>query len=210
MTKRLICGLTIVLVLASCASAPGPRAKKKAGIGAIAGGLAGGLTAVLKGKRPDEVLVATIAGGVAGAVVGFAVGTVQDRRLASRDQAMLKYAYDPGGGALLKVEKVTLEPPSITPGSEARVRVVYTVLSPSDSEDISVAYSNSLYHDGRSLRNLGSEMTSVSRGGGTIEAVFPFTVPKDAPEGTYEFRSDLQVESESLTDSGVGRFFIQT
>jgi hypothetical protein len=209
MKKRFICLVTVGALLASCAST-GPRAKRKAGIGAIMGGLAGGVTAVLQGRPPEEVAAAIVVGGAAGAVVGFTIGTVQDRRLASRDQAVEKYAYDPGQGPLLRVEEIAMDPPAVSPGAKARVRVVYTVLSPGEGDEISVSYANALFHDGNALMDLGAQEASVSQGGGTIEAVFPFSVPKNAPDGTYEFRSDVSISGAQLTDTGSSRFYVQT
>jgi hypothetical protein len=209
--KRLI-GFTVVCaLLMSCATTGTPggsRAKKKAGVGAFLGGLAGAATAILQGKGDDEVLAAAAAGAVAGAVAGYAIGRAQDRRLAGRDDAVKRYAYDPRRGPLLTLEAVELSPTTIPPGSTAQIKMVYTVLSPGEYDTIPVAYASSLFQGGEQILDLGQQSTTVSDGGGTIEVTMPFIVPPEAPGGTYELRADIALTGSQLSDSATQSFYI--
>lgn len=209
--KRTICVLLACFVLAACSStgtAGSSRAKRKAGVGAFLGGLAGATTAILRGEDRDDVLAAAAAGAVAGAVAGYAIGRAQDRRLASRDEAVRRYAYDPSRGPLLTLEDVALSPSTIPPGSTAQIKLIYTVLSPGEFETIPVAYASSLYQGGEQILDLGQQSATVSDGGGRIEVTMPFIVPPEAPGGTYELRADVAVPGNQLSDSATRTFFI--
>lgn len=211
--KRLICLILAGVLLAACTttgSTGGTRAKKKAGVGALLGGLAGAGAAILQGKEGDEVLAAAAAGAVAGAVTGYAIGRAQDRRLASRDDAVRRYAYDPSRGPLLDLETMELSPSTIPPGSTAQIKLVYTVLSPGDFDSIPVAYATSLYHGGERIVDLGARSTTVADGGGTIEVTLPFTVPSEAPGGTYELQTDVALSESRISDSATQSFYISS
>jgi len=206
--KRLICLTVACVLLVSCATTVGPRAKKKAGVGAFMGGLAGAATAILQGRGNDEVLAAAAAGAVAGAVVGYAIGNAQDQRLASRDDAAKRYAYDPNRGPMLSLENVQLSPPIIRPGSTAQIKMVYTVISPGELDSIPVAYSSSVYQDGERVIDLGQQNATVVDGGGTIEVTMPFMVPPKAAAGTYEFHAGVALAESGISDTAMQSFYI--
>lgn len=209
--KRLLCTILAGILLASCTSTGNPkatRARTKAAAGAVLGGIGGAAVAIVQGKKREDVLAAAAAGAVAGAVIGYSIGRAQDRRLASRDDAVREYGYDARRGYLLDLQEIELSPGTIPPGSTAQIRLVYTVLSPKELESIGVAYSTSLYHGDELVLDLGRQASSVTDGGGRMEVTFPFSVPAEAPGGTYELRTAVSLTEGALSETAARSFYI--
>lgn len=202
MKKAFALMLVGAIVLSGCAST-GTTTSSKQGAkkGAIIGGLLGAARAIVLGGDTEDILTQAAVGAAAGAAVGYAIGKAKERRMASRDEAAAKYAYHSNQGDFLAIESFTVEPASLSPGTEAQVTVVYTVLTPSPTSSVELAHSNKLFYDDEEVMDFGTEPLAVDQGGGTMEAVYPISIPADAPAGTYSLASSLSVPGTSASDS---------
>jgi hypothetical protein len=174
------------------------RAKKKALVGALIGAAVGAATAGLAGMDNEEVLKRALAGGVAGAIAGFAIGKRQDQIYAQRDDAIRQVGYDASQGYIARVEAVTFDPPQPKPGQTATLYVRYLVLGPDPNERITVKMFRGLKYGEDYVFGAGPNEFVVPNGGAVVESTVLVTLPKKAPEGTYNV--------EALIEDSKGRF----
>ncbi len=171
------------------------RPKKGAIVGALIGAVAG---AAVAGIRGENVLVGAVAGGAAGALVGFLVGKSQDKKYASRDEAVRVAHYDTSQGYVVRVEEVRFDPVRPRPGQNANLYVRYLVIGPDPNENIKVRMFRGLKYGEEYVVGAGPNEFTVTNGGGIVESTIPVTIPAKAPQGTYGL--------EALLEDPDGRF----
>ncbi len=184
------------------------RAKRKAGVGALFGAIAGAAASILTGGNAQQTLKYAAAGAAIGAVTGYAIGKRQDKLLQNRDEAAARYRYSGDDGVLLNVESANMDPDALSPGQTGQVIVVYTILAPSESQTENVTYKNTLYYKGGPVQDYGEEEANVSDGGGTLQIQFPLTLPSNCPAGTYSMRTQVTVNGVNKSDIAETTFYV--
>jgi hypothetical protein len=174
------------------------RPKSGAIIGGFVGGLLGATTAVLAGKKGDDVIAQAVAFAVVGAAAGFAVGKHQDHIFAGRDLAIRTAGYESSQGYMARVENVSFDPPNAKPGQHAKLCVRYIVLGPDPNEALTIRLFRGLKYGDDYIFGAGPNEFVVPKGGGIVDSTVELTLPKKAPEGTYSI--------EALLEDAKGRF----
>lgn len=180
------------------------RSRKSAVKGAVIGALAGALLAGARGKNP---LVGAAAGAVAGGVAGYLVGRHQDKIYYSRDQAIQMAGYQPSDGYVMKIQDVRFDPETIKPGQTATLHIRYLVIGPDPKETIKInCYRGIKYQD---TYMTGDQATlKVPRGGGVVESTAEFTLPAEAPAGTYTAEAIMEDADGRMNQSGKSPLYI--
>ncbi|HEX7808276.1 MAG TPA: hypothetical protein VF608_06125 [Thermoanaerobaculia bacterium] len=179
------------------------RAKKKAIVGAVVGGVIAAATSKLAGMDTTEVWKRTIAGSVAGAIIGFAVGKRQDELFAGRDTAVREAHYDESQGYVARVEQVTFDPPQPKPGETVTLYVRYLVLGPNPNEPINVKMFRGLKYGNDYVYGIEPNEFVVPNGGGVVESTAVLTLPEKAPAGTYSVEALIE-NPQGLFDQAIG------
>lgn len=174
------------------------RAKRKAIVGAVIGGLLGAANAHLTGAHSDDVWKHALAGAVAGAMTGFAIGRHEDQIFAGRDYAIRQAGYDNSQGYVARVEEVVFDPPSPKPGQSARLYVRYIVVGPDPNETLKIRMFRGLKYGEDYIFGAGPNEYTIPKGGAVVESTMEVTLPKKAPDGTYSI--------EALVEDEQGRF----
>ncbi len=171
------------------------RSKKSALIGAATGAVIG---ALIFGGRGGKVWQGAAAGALAGGVAGYLVGRHRDQIFASRDEAVRLAGYVPSQGYVIKIQEVRFDPLSIKPGESATLHIRYLVIGPDPGEAIRVNCFRGIKYQDSYLVGEGPVAFTVPHGGGIVNSTAEFTLPKEAPAGTYS--------GEAMLDDPQGRF----
>lgn len=147
----------------------------RAGQGAVAGAVIGGLLGAMTGDRRH-----VLAGAAAGAAIGAVIGHYQDRQVASRAEAARRYAL--ASQPRLEVESTLNNPQRALPGAAVESQVGYTVLMPTNPQDVKLTESRTLVRGGESFLLSKRE---IVRPQGTHVSTLKFTLPRDLPAGDY-------------------------
>ncbi len=182
--KRLISIVLICLFLNSCASMS--NTEKGAVAGAVGGGILGGLFGDTKGA---------VIGAFAGAIIGAVIGNYYDRQVASRDEAAKKYEYK-AEKEDINVEDTSVTPQNIKPGSAVDTSVQYTVLAPSENQQINVTETRTLIN-GKEKMELAKR--DVVRPQGTHVSTMRFTVPNDIEKTDYTLVTTVSTPKQKKT-----------
>lgn len=175
--KRFTCSFIAIAVagshLTGCASNQNVSGTAQgAGIGAVAGGAIG---AIAGGWRGAAIGAAT------GAVIGGVAGNYYDKQNATRAEAEKKYGPQVAGDRL-EIEKSSLTPQEVTPGTVVVSNVEYTALSSQKDASIKFTEARALVGPTDTIELAKREVT---RAQGTHTSQLRFTVPKDVPKGNY-------------------------
>ena len=145
------------------------------GQGATIGAVAGGLLGAAVGGRN-----AALKGAVLGAIAGAIIAHYQDHQTATRAEAAKKYGNEKT--ERLEIEKASLTPEDVTPGTTVESAVQYTALAPAASEKIKVTETRTLVSNTDSVQLANRKVT---RAQGTYTSTMKFTLPKDVAKGDY-------------------------
>jgi len=180
------------------------RSRKSAVKGAVVGAIAGALLFGAKGKNP---LVGAAAGAVAGGVAGYLIGHHNDTVYYSRDQAIQMAGYKPSDGYVLKIQDVRFDPVTIKPGEKATMHIRYLVIGPDPKETIKINCYRGIKYQDKYLT--GEQATlKVPHGGGVVESTAEFTLPAEAPVGTYTAEAQMEDEGGRMNQSGTSPLYI--
>ncbi|MEW6052895.1 MAG: glycine zipper domain-containing protein [Nitrospirota bacterium] len=134
------------------------------------------------------VVVGGVAGNVFGALLGGMIGTATgnfigehyDKKLGTREEAMLKHRMKDREEKLL-VEASQMHPRTATAGSVINTSVRYTVVAPSDVREIKITETRMFFSDNEGFIKLDER--EVLRTQGTFSSAFKFTVPEKISKG---------------------------
>ncbi len=204
-TKLIIPLVSMFLILTSC-SAPivddaslGPvppvikksRAVKNAKKGAVVGALFGALIGAATSNHDAQgALIGAAAGAAIGGAVGYIYGKIQDRKLASRDEAISQVAYSPEKGVYLEIHSIEFDPDAINKGSSTTASVKLYIIAPSESEKLKVEIGYGLVSSGLSELSenylAGStKIITAENGGGVFELDIPIVKTSEMEPDKY-------------------------
>lgn len=180
------------------------RARKSSVMGAIGGAILGGVLARLRG---GNVAQGAIAGAVVGGVAGYLVGRHRDRVFYSRDQAVQMAGYQPSDGYVMRIQDVRFDPETIKPGQSATLHIRYLVIGPDPHETIKINCYRGIKYQGSYMT--GEQATlEVPKGGGVVESTAEFTLPAEAPAGTYTAEAMMEEAQGRVTGSQTSPLYI--
>jgi hypothetical protein len=179
--KKLIAILTVFLLLVfqlnGCASVkPQFDFQTKEDTGMFGGCLSG---VIIGGIASGNVFGAML-GGMVGTAFGTFIGQYLDKKVASREQALLKYDLR-NDEVKLFVENSLTVPDAATTGSTVKTGVQYTVLAPADTKRIIITETRMLFSEREGWIKLAER--KVVRTQGTHNSVFSFTIPDSVSKG---------------------------
>jgi hypothetical protein len=173
------------------------QARKKAWIGGITAGLAAGTLAAL---RHQDVGSAIVAGAIAGAVAGYAIGKMEDKRIADRGTLEQRVAYDPSQGYRAEVTRIACDPCRVKPGQKFNLTISYWAMGPQRAP---LAFSRhlGLSVGGSYIRvfTFDPDPFTMEEGGGEFETTLEYTIPK---EGTYTMDWLVENDQASIQQAG--------
>lgn len=176
------------LQLISCASMS--QTEKGAAMGAVAGGIVGAILGDTKGA---------IAGAFAGAIIGAVIGNYYDKQIASRAEAAKKYEYK-AKEEKLEIEDSNIMPQNVTSGSTVEAHVKYTVLAPTETQQIKITETRSLVN-GKERLDLAKR--EVIRTQGTHISTMKFTMPQDIEKGDYTLITTISDGKQTKTSKSL-------
>lgn len=180
------------------------RSRKSAVAGAIMGAVVGGLLARARGQN---VAQGAAAGAVVGGVSGYLVGKHRDKVFYSRDQAVQMAGYQPSDGYVMRIQDVRFDPETIKPGQSATLHIRYLVIGPDPHETIKINCYRGIKYQGSYMT--GEQATlKVPNGGGVVESTAEFTLPGDAPAGTYAAEAMMEEAQGRVNQSGSSPLYI--
>jgi len=180
------------------------RKRKGALAGAITGAILGGLLARARGQN---VARGAAAGAVIGGVAGYLIGGHKDKIYYSRDEAVRMAHYQPSDGYVIRIEDVRFDPQTIQPGKSATLHIRYLVIGPDPHETIQINCYRGIKYQGSYMT--GEQATlKVPNGGGVVESTADFTLPAEAPAGTYAAEALLEDAQGRANRSGTSPLYI--
>ena len=166
-----------------------PQTAAGAGVGAAGGAVVGGLAGGTKGA---------VIGGLVGALAGGVIGNYVERREATLPQTASTPPSTAGttvsvpgttvpgantnGAAVVRVDRVQVQPSLLRPGDTVNLNATYTILSPSE-QLVAVRETREVRLNGELVANPAVE---VARQTGTYSSALPITLPANARTGRYE------------------------
>ena len=191
-----LCAALAIAPVAGCATAGGEQAgggtAAGAGIGAVAGGIAGSLLGA-KGRRTEGMLI----GAVAGAAIGALVGNYYDKKVRSREDSMKKVGYKAGGGDQVVIGQAVVAPDTVKVGGKVRSRVEYDVVTAEPDQKVPVKEVRQLIYQGKPVSDPVER--TVERASGGYHSTFDFEVPKAATPGEYSVATQVQASGKAQT-----------
>ncbi|MDA8137444.1 MAG: YMGG-like glycine zipper-containing protein [Desulfobacteraceae bacterium] len=171
---------------------------------AATGMMAGAAVGAVSGKKEDmqtNMLKGAAAGAAAGATAGYIYGTIEAKKMRSRDQAVAKMAYKPEQGTLLKIESVTAAPDAVAKGKQAAFETVYTVLTPNEKDTIKVVMGFGVVlaalDEGNDSYKPGQlQVFQIENGGGTFKVNVPLIDTKDYEPQSYKFIVGVEADGK--------------
>jgi outer membrane lipoprotein SlyB len=180
------------------------RSRKGAVAGAILGAFAG---AVIARARGQNMVAGALIGGAAGGVAGYLVGRHRDTIFYGRDQAVQMAGYQPSDGYVMKIQDVRFDPETIKPGQKAILHIRYLVIGPDPKETIKINCYRGIKYQGAYMT--GEQATlKVPHGGGVVDSTAEFTLPAEAPAGTYTAEAMMEEEKGRVNRSGTSPLYI--
>ena len=140
----------------------------------------GGISGVLIGGIASGNVFGALLGGMVGVAFGTAFGRYLDKRVASREEALFKYALRDDEERLF-VENSSTVPDAAAAGSAVNIGVQYTVLGPADIKHIKVTETRMLFTEKEGWTKLAERQ--VTRTQGTHSSFFRFNVPEKIAKG---------------------------
>ncbi len=179
--KKYITTLTVFLLsvvqLNGCASVKSQfDFQNKEGTGTFGGGLSG----VLIGGIASGNIFGAMIGGIVGTAFGTAIGRYLDNRVASREQALLRYKLNEDEEKLF-VENSSIVTDAAATGTTVNIGVQYTVLGPANIKQIKITETRMLLTEREGWIKLAERQ--VTRTQGTHSSSFSFTVPEKIAKG---------------------------
>jgi outer membrane lipoprotein SlyB len=144
-------------------------------------GMFGGcLSGVVIGGIASGNVFGALLGGMVGTAFGAVIGQHFDKKVASREDALLKYALKDDGKKLF-IENSSSVPDTAVTGSTVNTGVQYSVLAPADIKQIKITETRMLFNEKEGWIKLAERQ--VVRTQGTYSSVFSFTIPKRISKG---------------------------
>lgn len=181
------------------------RAKKAGAAGAVAGAVLGALVARATGQ---QLWKGAAIGAAVGGATGYLIGRHRDRIYYGRDEAMRLASYDPSQGYVIKIQEVRFDPANIKPGDSATLHVRYLVIGPDPQETIRINCFRGIKFQETYVTGEGPVVLKVPHGGGIVESTADFTLPKEAPAGTYAAEAMLEDAQGRFNLSGTSPLYI--
>lgn len=139
--------------------------------GCVSGVIVGGLVGNVFGA---------LLGGMLGIATGNYVGEHYDKKLGTREEALMKNRLK-DKEEKLHVEESLIDPRNAVAGSTIKTSVRYTVLAPADIKEIEITETRMLFSDKEGFIKLDERQ--VLRTQGTHSSMFKFTVPEKISKG---------------------------
>jgi hypothetical protein len=176
--KKLI-GTFVVLLftafqLSGCSSFQ-QKFSTKEDMGMFSGGISGVIIGGLIGNIPGALL-----GGIMGFTVGDFVGVHYDKKLGTREDALMKYKMKDKQEKLM-VEESVVDPLNASAGSTVKTSVRYTVIAPEEIKEMKITETRMLFNETAGFVKLDERQ--VLRAQGTYSSMFKFTVPQNIAKG---------------------------
>ena len=140
----------------------------------------GGISGVLIGGIVTGNVFGAMLGGMVGTALGAFIGQHFDKKVASREDALLKYALRDNEEKLFVENSLTFPDVAAT-GSTVNIGVQYTLLAPADIKQIKITETRMLFNEREGWIKLAERQ--VARTQGTHSSIFSFTVPKRISKG---------------------------
>jgi hypothetical protein len=144
-------------------------------------GMFGGcVSGVIIGGIASGNVFGAMLGGMVGSVFGVVIGRHFDNKVASREEALLKYALWDDEEKLF-VENSSTVPDTAATGSTVSTGMQYTVLAPAGIKQIKITETIMLFNKTEGWIKLAERQ--VVRTQGTHSSIFSFTVPERISKG---------------------------
>ncbi len=226
-----------LFIFNSCATTPPPgtaltpeeRAKAQkqcianyTATGAATGALTGALTGLLASggrRQTDGALVGGAVGAVTGGTLAFLAAyghcmalfsDLKSYPVAGARETAQKIGYTPSQGYRVKIENFFLNPDGISPGGRFELNGTYYIMAPEGTREVKVMESRTLYFlnpEDRQWKELGTTTNEITSGLGTRRTDGHVDLPKEAPEGNYQF--SLKILALQKEDKVIRPFKIQ-
>ncbi len=159
--------------------------------GALTGAAVGAATSDEK-NMGQNIMRGGIAGAAAGSTVGYIYGTIEAKKMQSRDQAVAKYKYTKDKGTFVKIEKVAAAPDMVSKGKGAAFETIYTVLTPNEKDTVNVYMGFGVVlaalDEGNDRYTPGQlQEFQIKNGGGTFKINVPLKDTKQYEPQSYKF-----------------------
>ena len=194
--KKYITILTVFLLsvmqLNGCASVKSQfDLHNKEGTGTFGGGLSG----LLIGGIASGNIFGAMIGGLVGTAFGNAIGHYLDNRVASREQALLRYNLKEDEEKL-SIENSSTFPDAATTGSTVHIGVQYTVLGPANIRQIQITETRMLLTEREGSIKLAERQ--VARTQGTYSSSFSFVVPDKIAKGNAAIITIISSDKQTV------------
>jgi hypothetical protein len=163
------------------------------GVGALGGAATGALIGGLASGNATGALI----GAAAGAAAGWGAAALYEHHVnqsRSSDEDAQIYGYTPGVGPIVKIREANALPQHAKPGETIQISSDYSVNTAGD-EPVMVSESWRLEKDGNVLHEFPVNRESRQAGGWVSQN--SFTIPEDAPAGTYIFVNRIETDDGS-------------
>jgi len=190
MFRRILALAMIVifpLALAGCMTESGYYSpEQSAGAGALGGAVTGAALGAIIGAATGAPATGAIIGAASGALLGGVGGYLYaehaNSEISSSQAAAQSYNYDPSQGNLVKIDRVSANPPVAHPGQQVNLEMNYTILTP-DNAPTSVT----LVREVRFVGQLIGEpyQNVVTNGNGGFTDAVNYALPNGAASGSY-------------------------
>jgi len=188
----LIVLLVFGVSLVGCATNGYYDPARSAGAGALGGAATGAALGAIIGAATGSPATGAWVGAASGAIVGGVGGALyarhKNQQMRDREAAAQYYGYSADRGALVEVNDVRTSPTAVRPGQNVDMTMTYTVLTP-DGAPTQVTLYREVTHGGRTVGQ--PYQTQAYNQNGTHQDMVGFTVPRDAPPGTYAVRNQV-------------------
>lgn len=179
---KLIASVCASVLLTSCATM-----EQSAGLAALGCAAAGGIVGGFTGSA--GLGAATFAGCGAIAAIGIYSYHSSQARTVQQDQKLYGYTA-PVNSTEVKIRNATASPEMVKAGDKVKLTLDYSVMAPSNTENVDVTESMILKQDGKVLQTLSNKSVKRVLGGGISQV--DFTIPSNMPAGTYVVEQKIQ------------------
>ena len=208
--KSLVVALICILVgsLAGCATNGYYDPARSTGAGALGGAATGAavgsIIGAATGSPATGAWVGAAAGGVLGAVGGYLYAEHRNSQARSSQAAAQAYNYTPTQGNVVSIDRVDVNPSSVTAGQQVQLGMTYTILTP-DNRPAAVT----LVREVRLGGNMVGQpyQTTVNNANGTYSDQVAYSLPGNATRGTYTVTS--RINSNYGSDQRDGSFTVR-
>ena len=165
---------------------PGRSAGAGALGGAATGAAVGSIIGAGTGSPATGAWVGAAAGGVLGGVGGLLYAEHRNSEMRSRQAAAQSYNYTPSQGNVVAIDSAEARPSTVRPGQQVNLGMTYTILTPSNTP-VSVNLVREVRHQGQPVGQ--PYQTTVSNANGTFSDAVAYSLPSNAPRGSYTVTS---------------------